>query len=465
MTSASSARVAGSFRDPSGFAFRRNGLVHRQVNAAYRATYDALVEARFYDEAIEAGLLVSHRELAADEIEPDGAAYKVLLPEQLPFVSYPYEWCFGQLKEAALLTLQLQRFALERGFWLKDASAYNVQFHRGRAVLIDSLSFEAYPEGRPWVAYQQFCKHFLAPLALMSHRHVELGKLHRVYVDGVPLDVASALLPRRTRYLSSLALHVHAHARALRAHAVALASRGKATGRLGRTGLLGLIESLEGSVRALDWQPQGTPWGDYYDATSYSEEAHADKKAVVDRVTTSGEFRSAWDLGANTGVFSRICASNALHTVAFDADPAAVEKNHRQCRSDGVSDVLPLVLDLSNPSTDQGWDNQEQMSLRARGPADLVLALALVHHLAIGNNVPFARIAQFLRRLCRTLLIEFVPKDDSQVQRLLAAREDIFGWYAEAVFLRDMESSFVLRETFALRGSEQRLHLFTAREA
>ncbi|HYO67091.1 MAG TPA: hypothetical protein VEU33_13530, partial [Archangium sp.] len=209
---------AASFRDPSGFVFRREGIVYRQVNDSYREDFALLQGSGLHAELVQAGQLIPHEEVDLGLAAAPGA-HKVLRPRQLPFVSYPYEWSFSQLQDAALLTLDVQEKALARGLSLKDASAYNVQLVDGRPMLIDTLSFEKYEEGRPWVAYRQFCQHFLAPLALMSHTDVRLGQLLRLYIDGIPLDLASRLLPGRTRFSFALGMHVHAHARSQQKYA------------------------------------------------------------------------------------------------------------------------------------------------------------------------------------------------------------------------------------------------------
>ena len=203
-------RLASSFRDPSGFIFTRLDQIYRQVNSAYRSHYDLLMSSGLYRDLVDSGSLVSHEEVDFESAGPD--AYKVLRPELVPFISYPYEWSFSQLKDAALLTLDIQKKAMSHGMTLKDASAYNIQFHRGRPTLIDVLSFETYVEGEPWVAYKQFCQHFLAPLALMSYRHADLGQLARVHLDGVPLDLARALLPFRARLRPGILVHIHMRA-------------------------------------------------------------------------------------------------------------------------------------------------------------------------------------------------------------------------------------------------------------
>ena len=269
------------------------------------------------------------KKLPCDSAAPQ-LAYKVIKPDQIAFVSYPYEWSFSQLKDAALTTLDIQKKALEFGMSLKDCSVYNIQFIKGKPVFIDTLSFERYREGSPWVAYRQFCQHFLAPLALMSHRDVRLGQLFRSHLDGIPLDLASKLLPRRTRFSFSLLSHIHLHARTQTRYADKQIDTKRP--KLSRLGFTGIINSLESGVKRLKWNPGGTEWGDYYQDTNYSAEAFQHKKQVVAEFLDAIRPGSVWDLGANTGIFSRIASDKGIPTISFDIDPAAVEKNYLECR-------------------------------------------------------------------------------------------------------------------------------------
>jgi len=447
-----------SFRDPSGFVFRREGLIYRQVNQSYQDHYDRLIESGLYARLVQEGLLIPHQEAGVEPADPV-RAYKVLQPDQVPFISYPYEWCFSQLKDAALATLAVQKMALEAGMWLKDASAYNVQFYRGRPVLIDTLSFEIYPEGQPWVAYRQFCQHFLAPLALISYRDVRLSQLMRVYIDGLPLDLASGLLPARTRLNFGLATHLHLHASAQRRYSDQAGKTPPITGTMGKTAVLGLIDSLEGTVRSLKWKPAGTEWGAYYSDTNYTPTAFEHKHRIVQDFLSKAQPQTVWDLGANTGLFSRLASEMGGLTLAFDIDPAAVELNYRECRKKEETHLLPLWIDLTNPSPALGWANQERRGLLERGPVDLVMALALVHHLAISNNVPLDRLAGFFSGLSRWLVIEFIPKSDSQVRRLLASRQDIFPEYHAEGFERAFKRSFTIHACIRIPESERTLYL------
>jgi len=455
----SDAALPGSFRDPSGFVFRQNGVLFRLVTRSYQAEYDRLSGSGLYDALVESGLLVAHREVALPGL-PE--AYKVLQPELIPFISYPYEWCFSQLKDAARATLAIQMRALEFGMSLKDASAYNIQFRDDKPVLIDTLSFESYREGEPWIAYRQFCQHFLAPLALMSHTDVRLSQLLRVYVDGIPLDLASRLLPGRTRLSLALGAHIHLHAKSQERYADKAVKPGGR--RMSKLAFQGIISSLESAVKSLNWNPAGTEWADYYDETNYSAAAFKEKDRLVDDFLARVQPRLVWDLGANTGRFSRIASRRGILTIAFDIDPAAVERNYLDCRQNGEKHLLPLVLDLTNPSPGIGWQNRERMSFAERGPADVVLALALVHHLAIGNNLPLANVAEFLAQAGRHLIVEFMPKTDSQVQRLLATREDIFPNYTLEAFEAAFTERFEIREQARIADSLRTLYLMTRRE-
>ncbi len=455
--------LGSSFRDPSGFLFSRAGNLYRQVNQAYRADYDRLMASGLYQELVKSGQMVPHQEVDVPAEAPE-LAYKLIQPERLPFISYPYEWSFSQLKDAALATLAIQKAALEKGMSLKDASAYNIQFHHGRPTLIDTLSFEAYLEGQPWTAYRQFCQHFLAPLALMAYVDVRLSQLLRTYIDGVPLDLASKLLPRRTKMNLSLATHIHLHAATQQRYSDRAVSQADLKRRMSKIAFLGLIDNLETSVRRLSWKPAGTEWGDYYTDTNYSPAALEHKKQIVAGFLDRIQPGTLWDLGANTGLFSRLASDRGIYTLAFDIDPAAVELDYRACQQSGEKNLVPLVMDFTNPSPSIGWRNSERDSLVERGPAEAAMALALVHHLAISNNVPLPLLARFFKDIAHWLIVEFVPKTDSQVQRLLATREDIFPDYTFSGFERAFGEIYQVVESADVKDSQRRIYLMSVIE-
>ena len=451
----------GSFRDPSGKLFARQGVLYRQVNESYRDDYKLLMDSGLYGQLVETGLLIAHTEV---EVVPVNAtrAYKVIRPEVIPFISYPYEWCFSQLKHGALATLDIQEKAMSCGMTLKDASAYNIQFVAGKPVLIDTLSFERYREGTPWVAYRQFCCHFLTPLALMSYTDVRLSQLMRIHIDGVPLDLASGLLPARTRLRFGLLTHLHLHARSEK-HYEKKAVDTSRIGGVSRNALLGLLVSLRKTVQKLQWKAAGTEWAEYYDETNYTEASLEHKKRLVSEYLDRVDPGNLWDMGANIGLFSRISAEKGISTVSIDVDPACVERNYLDCLERGDESVLPLLVDFTNPSPALGWNNRERESLMERGPADAVLALALVHHLAISNNVPLELLADFFAELCTHLIVEFVPKEDSQVQLLLLSREDIFSGYDRPHFESALEKRFQIIDRAEIEESKRTLYLMEKR--
>jgi len=453
-------KIAGSFRDPSGFLFHLNGLIYRQINIEYKKNYIHLMKSGLYEALMDTKLLIPHEEVNIGSLASDNA-YKIIKPEQVLFISYPYEWCFSQLKDAALTTLKIQKKSLNFGMSLKDCSAYNIQFRKGKPILIDTLSFEEYREGKPWIAYRQFCQHFLAPLALMSYKDIRLNQLLRIYIDGIPLDLAIHLLPFRTRFVFSLFTHIHLHAKAQKHFSNKAVNTTK--GRITRLSFMGLIDSLESAIRKLKWNAHGTEWSDYYEDTNYTREGLQHKSQIISNFLNKINPKIVWDLGANTGMFSRIAADKKIQVISFDIDPAAVEKSYLRCIENCEDTILPLVLDITNPSPGIGWENKERISLLERASTDTVFALALIHHLAISNNLPLNKIAVFFSKICNSLIIEFIPKRDSQVQRLLLTREDIFPNYTQQFFEHEFEKYFMIKDSIKTKDSERTLYLMINR--
>ncbi len=429
-----------------------------------QADWEAFVRGGLADRLIRDGLLVEHEEVDRSLAALPGAV-AVIRPRLVDFVSYPYEWSFSQLKEAALLTLELQSRALDAGMRLRDASAYNIQLQRGRPVLIDSLSFERAEPTEPWPAYRQFCEHFLAPLSLIAHRDARLALMLRDFIDGIPLDLAARLLPGRTRLNLGLSAHVHLHAGAQRRAARSVPpAEGGATPprRMSATGQRALLDSLRRTVEGLRWVPGGH-WAEYATTTSYSEAATASKSAIVAEMLRAAGGSRAWDVGANTGVYSAIAADAGYRVIAWDQDAASVEAHWRRVGGAGNPAILPLVLDLSNPSPAIGWALEERRSFLERGEPDLIMALALVHHLAIGNNVPLPGLARLFARMARHAIVEFVPKEDPMTRRLLAARRDIFEHYSIHEFRAAFGETFEIVREAPITDSPRTLFLLERR--
>ena len=453
-----SKKIPSSFRDPDGFVFQHQGKTYRQINHSYSNTYEMLMKSGLYDNLIKSNLLIQHYGAAVSPLHEE-IAFKVILPEQIDFISYPYEWCFSQLKRAALTTLEIQKRTLDFNMSLKDSSAFNIQFHQGNALLIDTLSFESYQEGKPWIAYRQFCQHFLSPLVLMAYRDVRFGRLCQLFIDGIPLDLASKLLPARTYLKPAILINIHLHAGAQKRYASRSVDLTAETKQVSKQSILGLINNLEKIVSNLRLRSSQTEWEDYHETHAYTGESVEHKRNIVAGFLDRINPQVVWDLGANIGYFSRIASERGISTCAFDFDHGAVERNYTETVEQKETHLLPLVMDLTNPSPDIGWANHERLSLVNRGPVDAVMALALIHHLAISNNVPLEQIADFFSRLGKWLVVEFVPKQDDQVKRLLKSRVDIFPNYNREQFEYTFKNYFNIVDMVNIKNTERYLYL------
>ncbi|MDP3973612.1 MAG: SAM-dependent methyltransferase [Candidatus Daviesbacteria bacterium] len=447
----------GSFRDPSGRVFLENGKIYRTIDYSYKDNYDQLIKSGLYAKLTSLGLLIPHREVKT----PNNTVYRTIRPEHIPFVSYPYEWCFSQFKDAALTTLRIQKIALENNMSLKDASSFNIQFFRGKPILIDTLSFEKYQIGLPWIAYRQFCMHFLAPLLLMSQKNLEFNKILSIYIDGVPLNLTSTLLPKKTYLNFSALTHIHLHSR-MEKHfgGRKVASGGKS---LSKKTLIALVENLEKTIQNIKLKNEISHWSKYYQDNSYSSKAFSHKKKIVDDLLKSLNIKTALDIGSNTGFFSRLYAKRGINTISIDNDHLSVEKNYLTCKKENIDKCLPLCVDITNPSPSIGWNNEERLSFIDRGPFDLILALALIHHLAIGYNIPLENIAKMFSKLGRNIIVEFVAKADLMVQRLLANRKDIFPNYTRENFEIEFSKFFQIKKVINISGSIRSMYLFKNR--
>jgi hypothetical protein len=452
-----------SFRDPAGFVFQHKGVIYRQINHDGAEDYEHFMSSGLYQKLVSSGWLVPHKEVKdSKKFGPHKKRYKVIQPEMLPFVSYPYEWTFHQLRDAALLTLKIQKLALEHGMILKDSSAYNVQFIGRRPVFIDTLSFWRYKQGDPWEGYKQFCEHFLAPLALCAYDSPEIMPTLRVFLDGIPLELAAKLLPYRARMRAGTLSHIFLHSTSQKRYDKLDENKKtvKKPRQVSPMALNGLIASLENTIKKLRLNKRDTQWGSYYTFTNYSDQSFEDKKKLVRQMLLQVKPKSVWDLGANDGTFSKIAADLGAYTIAFDVDSKAVEQNYaHQDKYDGL--LLPLVQDLSNPSPSLGWAHAERHSLEERGPADVTMALALIHHLAITNHSPFSQVAAFFARISSHLIIEFVPKGDSKVDLLLSSfSRNKFEGYTEENFEAAFAKYFNLVDKKPVKGTKRVLYLY-----
>lgn len=443
-----------SFRDPAGFVLMHEGQLYRQVNRAFAPVFEQLMQSGFDRKLIADGCLIPHEVVTAIPVSDPDAAYW-LKPERLPFISYPAEWSFDMLRDAALLTLQIQQQAIEEGWSLKDATPYNVQWRAGRPVFIDTLSFEPYQE-KPWVAYRQFCQQFLAPLLVMHYSKKHLPELYRAWPDGIPADVAPRLLPWRSRWSVHVALHIHLQARYARRNAVAT----EKMIQLPKSRLQRLLLSLQTLIRQLKTPPSDTEWAGYYEEASQRGVYLDKKEALVQQwLKEAGPLRNAVDLGANDGRFAEMLSVHAGHVIAADIDPACINRLYlRQQKKEAALNLFPVVQDLALPSPNTGAADRERQSFQSRIRVDLILALALIHHLAIGRKMPFAMIAEWLAPMAPDLIIEFVPPEDEKAAQLLNRLEGLPPAYNQDLFESAFSQFYILQRKSSMEGSERILY-------
>jgi len=450
-------KIAGSYKDPSGYVFIKDDQIFRRINECYLDTYHQVRDSCLIQELIQKRLLIEHDDVS----EKDGDdRHAIIRVKKVSFISYPYEWCFSQLKDAALATLEIQRLAISHGFTLKDAHGFNIQFDEGDPILIDTLSFDRWEHG-PWEAYRQFCESFLIPLALMRYRGQQLNALLTKFLNGIPLEIGSGLLPLRTRLSIPLLLHIHLHASRASAnnkidsHPAPL----KSSRSFSEQSMLGLCMSLEKAIRSIKLPEVESVWNNYYQKSCiYSLDSFDHKKQFISAIAQEQRPSIVWDLGCNTGEFSVLVAKYSDHVIAFDSDPACIESLYQYCRKEQITNILPLQMDIINPSAALGWGLQERLSLFERGGCDLVLALALIHHLCISANIPLEYVARFFARISNRLVVEFVPKEDPQVQVLLSSRKDIFTNYNIEAFESEFKHYFRIIRAEKLPDSHRVLY-------
>jgi SAM-dependent methyltransferase len=377
--------------------------------------------------------------------------------ERVPFVSYPYEWTFSMLRDAALLQLALLRSALEEGLTMKDASPYNVQWRGAEPVFIDVGSFERLRGGEPWAGYRQFCALYLYPLLLQAYKGVPFQPWLRGSLDGIEPGEAHALFGGRDLLRRGVLTHVVLHSRLERRNADRPVREELREAGFKRELVVANVRRLERLVRRLEWRPAGSDWSAYGATTSY-EDVDAERKEAFVREAVSG--RVVWDLGSNDGRFARVAAERAEYVLAVDGDAVVLDRLYRKLQEAGETRVQPLLVDLADPSPARGWRGAERGTLESRGRPDLVLSLALLHHLAITRNVPLAELVRWLRDLGARLVVEFVDPEDPQAQRLLAAkRPGAHGDYTRERFESLLRDAFEIERSETLGSGTRTLYL------
>lgn len=440
----SPARDAGSFRDPSGYVFMQDDRVIRAVMPSAEKSFGAIYDSGLLRELADKGLMIGCERLDANAdtlaqyrgARDDSAAALYEHP-RVPMLSYPYEWCFSQLKDAAIAHLKLQMVALEKGYELSDATAYNMQFVDGRPLHIDAMSLRPYQDGAHWAGYNQFCRQFLLPLLLEAWAGVAFQGLYRGSIDGISFEDALSILPRRKLLTSpSGFMHVYLHGRAVMARSSKAEKQIDLDRKLPKSRYLAMLEQLHGFISGLESAKRpASYWKTYAAVNSYSEPMRDRKLKFVEDWASDAKPSVIWDIGGNTGDFSMAAIKGGAGTsVVLDGDLDSLESAYRFRVKKGDK-LLPLLMNLVDPTPNMGWRQSERKGLMERAGCDGILALAVIHHMCIGGNLPLAEAVRWLLSLAPSGIIEFVPKGDPMVDQLLQVRDDIFHDYEEEVFL------------------------------
>ncbi|HEX4070876.1 MAG TPA: hypothetical protein VHX68_06885 [Planctomycetaceae bacterium] len=430
------------------------------MDAESLATWRRACALPFVQQLISQGQIVGTREVPAKECAGFGLPPRVagvLEHARIPFISYPYEWSFAMLRDAALLHLRLLTESIRAGLILKDASPYNVQFSGKQSVFIDIGSFTVHSPGEPWLAYRQFCELMLFPLLLQAYRGVHFQPILRGELEGISARQFLQWLRWRDVFRPGVFTHgllqakLEQQTQALSTSTVRdLKISGFTTSLIER-----LLQKLTRLVERLQWSPPRTQWTTYDNSLPHVAEDRQAKSTFVRKVCHLRPRDLVWDLGCNDGRYSLIAGERATTVVAMDQDHACIDQLYRSADS---ANVLPLCMDLANPSPAMGWRGRERKRIENRGQPQLILCLGLIHHLVIAANIPLAEVVDWLASFRAEVILEFPSKNDPMVQALLRNKRDQYDDYSRESLEAELRRDFDLRLTESLPSGERTLY-------
>lgn len=442
----------GSFRDRSNRIFVTGQSVYRALDVKAKALWDAVITTKFYHKYAASGQIVATKEVPLNMLgahQNEGGMWIALLEhERIPVISYPYEWSFGMLKDAALLHLDIMLDALEEGFVLKDATPFNIQFVGTRATLIDVISFEKLGDDNIWVAHRQFCEMFLYPLMLQAYLKLPFHSWLRGSLDGIPATDMAKLFSWWDYFRPGVMMQVILQSKLQESFGSSksnIRSELKAAGMGGEL-IKANIKKLLSIVHKLNFCISASEWGHYAENTSYSDSEHSIKRAFIAEVMQPSSWKLAWDLGCNTGEYSKIAAEHGAYVVAADSDHLAIERLYQEQKTTAGKAILPLIIKLNDQSPGLGWRGQERAPFASRSKPSIVFCLALIHHLVITANIPLHEVIAWLASLNAPLVIEFVGKRDEMVQQLLRNRLDQYPDYTQEGFETALNMFFTIEK-------------------
>ena len=460
----------GSFRDRTARVFYSDGSVCRGLSASAWEEWQHVSATSFFKRAIETERIIATEvadQTALRRTHPSLEWAAVLRHRTIPFVAYPYEWSFAMLRDAALLQLELVEAALAEGVTLKDATPFNIQWIGSRPVFIDVASFVRWKPGQPWAGYRQFCRMFLYPLFLQAYKGVPFHPWLRGRLDGISAEECRRLMSWRDVLRPGVISHVVAQSRVERRYADTSRDIRQELQRAGfdRRLISANVAGLKSLIARLTWTPAASAWSEYERDNSYNQAESIEKERFVAAALAARKPRIVWDLGCNTGRFSKLAARLADYVVAIDSDHESIERLYDELRRNAHSNIVPLVMDVSDPSPGLGWRGTERRPLLQRGRPDAVLCLALVHHLAITSNIPIDDVVDWFAEIGGHLVIEFPTPDDPMVKRLLLNKDAAYDDYSVPHFERALAARFDVRDRLVLGSGTRILYHATPKAA
>ncbi len=447
-----------SYRDTVARIVEKNNIFQRYIFYTYKQEYDHLMNSGLYSELVKKGLLIDHKEIKSD-IE-DNNIYKLILPKQIAFQSYPFEWTFSQWKNTIIAFLKINKIALKYGMILKDASPYNYYLIGDKAIMFDTTSFEFYPKNGFWRAYNQFCKEMLSPLALIYYKGQEWSKLSLSNFRGIEINFASLNLPVKSWFNISILLNIHLHSKYT-------SKKKRLTNQQSKNNLLNahkleiLLDIIQKNAEKMHPQRQWeSDWSEYYEEDIESLEYLREKELTINNWLKKIKPNSVLDLGANTGRFSFIASQYTNKVIALDYDPKCIEYITKKVSDLNVNNIFTLVGNIAEPSPTLGYFNSETISMNKRLKSQLVLCLALFHHLIITNKLSFKQTFYMLNEYCNEyLIIEYVPKDDKKFLMISEFSKIYLKIYTLSNFKTELMSYFNILEEKPLNDSGRILFL------
>ena len=455
----------GSFRDRTSRVLIHRNHVFRALDSLALQQWHHLKELDFYKHGVECQKIIDTRERSLAEFDLpllQTRQWEGLLEHQrIPFISYPYEWSFEMLKDAALLHLDLLHQGLLANILMKDATPYNIQWRGSRPVFIDTASFVKMPKGSAWSGYRQFCELFLFPLMLQAYKNIPFQPWLRGSLEGINAADLRSVMSVADLIRPGVLMHVVLQAKLQKSYNDSFNDAQKTLKKAGfnKDLIIHNVTNLKRILHKLQWKTSKSTWSNYVNEHNYSDNDLEEKKSFVRNITSSGKYKIIWDLGCNTGTFSRIAAANSEYVVAIDNDPLTIDHLYRSLKDHGDTNVLPLVGNIADPSPGIGWNNLERKPLTDRGKPDLIMGLALIHHLVIGANVPLDEVISWFARIGGDLLVEYVDRADSMTQKLLINKDDHYSDYTQENFEHLLSRHFSSIDKKPLQSANRTLYL------